>query len=223
MRTLILTVLTLIAFAANSVLGRIALSTAPSTPQASRPCEWHPAPLHCGFLGRSGRPLSADRVVVFGLRALPVCRAVFLCLYGPCDWDRCAHPVRGGAGDDDVGRDARRRATHGRHWLGLCAAAAGLVYLVLPGLAAPPLWAAALMACAGCCWGLYFLRGRRIVESGGRDRRQLHPRAANGPRCQRAHHRSRARRPAGHVARHPVWRGDLGNWLHRCGTRHSRV
>lgn len=45
-------------------------------------------------------------------------------------------------------------------WLGLGVAVAGLVYLVLPGLAAPPLLGALLMASAGVAWGLYSLRGR---------------------------------------------------------------
>jgi drug/metabolite transporter (DMT)-like permease len=47
------------------------------------------------------------------------------------------------------------------HWLGLFTAVAGLVYLVLPGLAAPPLAGAALMAVAGVAWGVYTLMGRR--------------------------------------------------------------
>jgi drug/metabolite transporter (DMT)-like permease len=36
----------------------------------------------------------------------------------------------------------------------------GLVYLVAPGIAAPPLTGAVLMAGAGVAWGLYSLRGR---------------------------------------------------------------
>ena len=44
--------------------------------------------------------------------------------------------------------------------LGLAAALAGLVYLVLPGLAAPDPMGAALMAAAGIAWGIYSLRGR---------------------------------------------------------------
>lgn len=44
--------------------------------------------------------------------------------------------------------------------LGLAAALAGLVYLVLPGLAAPDPLGAALMAAAGIAWGVYSLRGR---------------------------------------------------------------
>ncbi|WP_322048637.1 DMT family transporter [Paraburkholderia sp. J67] len=49
-------------------------------------------------------------------------------------------------------------------WLGLALAVAGLVYLVSPGVAAPPLLGAALMAAAGIAWGVYSLRGRRVVD-----------------------------------------------------------
>lgn len=45
-------------------------------------------------------------------------------------------------------------------WAGLIAAFAALVYLVSPGVAAPPLWAAALMALSGLCWAAYSLLGR---------------------------------------------------------------
>ena len=45
-------------------------------------------------------------------------------------------------------------------WLGLIIAVGGLVYLVFPGLASPPLLSSALMAVAGISWGAYTLRGR---------------------------------------------------------------
>lgn len=45
-------------------------------------------------------------------------------------------------------------------WAGLLIALAGLVYLVSPGLSAPPVWSAVLMAVAGLAWGIYTLRGR---------------------------------------------------------------
>ena len=45
-------------------------------------------------------------------------------------------------------------------WSGLLFAYAGLVMLVLPGLSAPPLRAAALMLSAGAAWGFYSLRGK---------------------------------------------------------------
>ncbi|KXU96008.1 hypothetical protein CR51_23865 [Caballeronia megalochromosomata] len=45
-------------------------------------------------------------------------------------------------------------------WLGLMLALAGLVWLVLPGLAAPDPLSSALMIAAGIGWGVYSLRGR---------------------------------------------------------------
>lgn len=45
-------------------------------------------------------------------------------------------------------------------WLGLIFALGGLIYLVFPGLSAPPLLSSALMAIAGIAWGFYTLRGK---------------------------------------------------------------
>jgi drug/metabolite transporter (DMT)-like permease len=45
-------------------------------------------------------------------------------------------------------------------WTGLMVALCGLVLLLSPGLAAPPLPAAATMLCAGIAWGVYSLRGK---------------------------------------------------------------
>ncbi len=47
---------------------------------------------------------------------------------------------------------------------GLVSAIAGLIGLVLPGLAAPPVTSAALMAFAGIAWGVYSLRGRGAAD-----------------------------------------------------------
>ena len=45
-------------------------------------------------------------------------------------------------------------------WSGLTLAVVGLTYLMLPGVEAPPIWSAALMALAGFSWGVYSLWGR---------------------------------------------------------------
>jgi drug/metabolite transporter (DMT)-like permease len=45
-------------------------------------------------------------------------------------------------------------------WSGVMLALCGLVMLLLPGLAAPPLHSAGLMLCAGIAWGAYSLRGK---------------------------------------------------------------
>ena len=51
--------------------------------------------------------------------------------------------------------------------IGLVVAVSGLVYLLLPGLAAPPPVPAALMAAAGMAWGVYSLRGRGATDPAG--------------------------------------------------------
>ncbi|HXH71891.1 MAG TPA: DMT family transporter [Mariprofundaceae bacterium] len=48
----------------------------------------------------------------------------------------------------------------GWQWLGLVLAFGGLVVLLLPGLSAPPLPGSMLMLCAGMAWGVYSLRGK---------------------------------------------------------------
>jgi drug/metabolite transporter (DMT)-like permease len=59
---------------------------------------------------------------------------------------------------------ARRERFAAAGWAGLLLAAAGLVVLVLPGVAAPSAGGAALMALAGAAWGAYSLRGRGVAD-----------------------------------------------------------
>lgn len=49
-------------------------------------------------------------------------------------------------------------------WFGVVLAIAGLVWLLLPGLAAPPIGAAGLMLAAGIAWGIYTLRARGVGD-----------------------------------------------------------
>jgi drug/metabolite transporter (DMT)-like permease len=51
-----------------------------------------------------------------------------------------------------------------REWTGMLLAVGGLGYLASPGLAAPSLSGAILMAIAGCAWGVYSLQGRGIAD-----------------------------------------------------------
>jgi len=49
-------------------------------------------------------------------------------------------------------------------WLGLFIAISGLIYLVYPGITAPSILGSLLMAAAGIAWGVYSLRGRGAID-----------------------------------------------------------
>lgn len=49
-------------------------------------------------------------------------------------------------------------------WIGLASAVAGLIVLTAPGITAPPLGGSLLMALAGVCWGFYSLWGRGVAD-----------------------------------------------------------
>lgn len=51
-----------------------------------------------------------------------------------------------------------------RQWSGFALALAGLVLLLRPGLAAPPVAGTISMLAAGIAWGAYSLRGRRVAD-----------------------------------------------------------
>jgi len=56
-------------------------------------------------------------------------------------------------------------------WSGYVIAVTGLVLLLWPGASAPPLWGALMMAVAGIAWGMYSLHGRKshspLAQSAG--------------------------------------------------------
>lgn len=60
---------------------------------------------------------------------------------------------------------ARGERLGARQTAGLALAFGGLVYLLLPGLSAPPLGGSLLMIGAGIAWGVYSLRGRGISNA----------------------------------------------------------
>lgn len=53
---------------------------------------------------------------------------------------------------------------HLLEWLGLVLASGGLVYLLAPGIDSPPPVGAMLMAVSGIAWGVYSVRGKGSVE-----------------------------------------------------------
>jgi drug/metabolite transporter (DMT)-like permease len=163
MRTPAFTTLALIAFAANSLLCRLALRGQAIDPATFSAIRIVSGALILGFLVRwpSGAPpkpgaSSWTSAGLLFLYAAPFSFAYLhlsagtgaLLLFASVQVTMVlAALVRG----------ERPRPIQ---WVGLTVAIAGLVYLVLPGLAAPDPFSAALMLLAGIAWGLYSLRGR---------------------------------------------------------------
>ncbi len=59
---------------------------------------------------------------------------------------------------------ARGERLHPSGWAGVFVALGGLAFLVRPGISAPSAGGAASMALAGVAWGIYSLRGRRSAD-----------------------------------------------------------
>jgi drug/metabolite transporter (DMT)-like permease len=154
--------LALCAFAANSVLCRLALRDTtidPATFSTIRVASGAAmlllvaVPRDRGDLGRIGSWTSA---ALLALYAVPFSFAYTslttgtgaLILFGAVQLTMLLLAVWSG------------ERPRGMEWIGIAVAFGGLVYLVLPGLAAPSIGAAILMGVAGAAWGMYSLRGR---------------------------------------------------------------
>ena len=163
-RTTLYTALALIAFAANSVLCRLALSRGVIDPTSFSAVRLLAGAGTLAVLVRASAP-SRDPVVpswtsatLLFLYALPFSFAYArlstgtgaLLLFGAVQATMILASLR---------RSERPRAAQ---WLGLAGAFGGLTYLVLPGVTAPSPAGAALMLLAGVAWGLYTLRGRAV-------------------------------------------------------------
>ena len=49
-------------------------------------------------------------------------------------------------------------------WLGILLAFGGMIYLLLPGVEAPPVGSALIMLLSGLGWGVYSLRGKKVAD-----------------------------------------------------------
>ncbi len=160
-RVMLLTALAMIAFAANSLLCRIALretdidaaSFTTVRLAAGALALWLLVRLRGGGTARDGSWLSALALFAYAAGfsyaylTLPAAVGALL-LFGAVQATMIGYGLARGE------RFNRRQA------LGLALASGGLVGLLLPGLSAPPLAGAALMVAAGIAWGVYSLRGR---------------------------------------------------------------
>lgn len=160
-RVLLLTALAMTAFAANSLLCRLALRD--TTIDAAT---FTTVRLIAGALTlwlivvlRSGRPAvagswhSALALFAYAItfswayRSLSAAAGALL-LFGSVQATMIAWGLWSG------------ERLRGRQWTGLALALSGLAGLMLPGLSAPPLAGALLMIAAGMAWGVYSLRGK---------------------------------------------------------------
>ena len=167
MRTLAYTGFALVAFAGNSVLCRLALRNAtidPATFSSIRLTAGAATLLLVAAWRRKGKPQiegSWTSAAMLFLYAVPFSFAYTrlstgtgaLILFGCVQLTMLIAALWVGERPNPF------------QWLGLFIAVGGLVYLLLPGLDAPSLSGAALMAIAGLSWGVYSLRGRRAPDA----------------------------------------------------------
>jgi drug/metabolite transporter (DMT)-like permease len=161
----LLTALTLVAFAGNSVLGRLALVTTTIEPAAYALLRLASGALMLAALVHWRRRHDAAVRAAgdwYGATALFVYAVAFSFSYVSVATGLGALLLFGAVQITMIvtGMIAGERPRP-LHWLGLIAAFAGLVLLARPGLDAPPLLGSALMLAAGVAWGVYSLHGRR--------------------------------------------------------------
>jgi len=167
LRTLILTVLALTAFAANSVLCRLALGTgsidAPGFTivrlLSAAAVLW----LILKGVNRRTDPSSMGSWTASSM--LFVYAITFSLAYISLDTGTGALILFGSVQMtmimSSLVTGSRLRLTE---WLGVVLAFAGLVYLVLPGVSSPSLEGFILMTVAGLAWGIYTLKGRGSIN-----------------------------------------------------------
>ncbi|PKG01164.1 EamA/RhaT family transporter [Alcanivorax sp. 97CO-6] len=168
-RSLVLTALAMLAFAANSVLCRLALREG-----AIDAASFTAVRLLSGALMLALILLLRDRQVKAMVTqgnhgsalALFVYAAGFSLAYVALATGTGALLLFGAVQATMVGVGLYRGERLARaQWLGLALALSGLVALMLPGATAPPLAAAIVMLVAGAAWGVYSLRGKGAADA----------------------------------------------------------
>ena len=161
--TAIVTAVTMVAFASNSILCRLALAGDSIDPIGFTTVRLAAGAITLLAIARIGRRRrTADRrgswasgfalfvyALGFSLAYVRLDAGVgALVLFGCVQLTMIVRGFAGGERPDAL------------QWAGLVTAAAGLVVLVSPGLTAPAPMGSAMMAAAGIAWGVYSLRGR---------------------------------------------------------------
>ena len=165
-RTALLTVFAMLAFASNSLLCRVALRDTSIDAATFTSIRLASGALVLAILLRSRgqRPMAAGSWPMaamlfayaacfsFAYRDLTAATGALL-LFGAVQLTMTAYGLFSG------------ERLKGLRLVGVLIAIAGLVWLLLPGLSAPPPVAAGLMLAAGLAWGIYPLLGRSAGEA----------------------------------------------------------
>jgi drug/metabolite transporter (DMT)-like permease len=166
LRTLVLTVAAMLAFAANSLLCRLALQQ-----EAIDAASFGSIRLVSGAVTLAlivklrSRPPPAERTDWLAAAMLFAYVAFFSFAYLSLAAGTGALILFGAVQLTMLGVGLRSGEMFGPvAWCGFVLAVAGLVYLMSPGVTAPPPLGAALMAVAGVAWGVYSLRGRGVAD-----------------------------------------------------------
>jgi drug/metabolite transporter (DMT)-like permease len=163
-RVLALTAVAMVAFAANSLLCRMALAPAAIDPASFTSIRlfsgaltlwllvrWQHGPITTGKADWTAAAALFLYAITFSFAYLSLNAGVgTLILFGFVQLTMLAAALQ-------AGERLTRLA-----WFGLLLAVAGLLYLLSPGLTAPDPLGALLMAVAGIAWGAYSLRGRGV-------------------------------------------------------------
>ena len=161
---LLLTLLALSGFAANSVLCRIALRDGFIDPGPFTAIRIGSGAAMLALLLRwQGRPVAGDWP---SASALMVYAAGFSLAYVSLPAGTGALLLFGAVQLTMIGTGlVRGERPHWNEWTGEAISLLGLLALLAPGLTAPPLQGALLMIAAGIAWGAYSLRGRRSQDA----------------------------------------------------------
>ena len=168
--TALLTVLALVAFASNSILTRLALGAGAMDAATFTTVRLLAGACVLAAIVRAqGRPSPVGRGGGRGLIgpvALFAYAAPFTFAYVRIGAATGALLLFGAVQITMVGWGiATGERPRARSWVGIAAAAAGLVWLMLPSVRRPDPIGSALMVVAGCAWGVYSLAGKKATNA----------------------------------------------------------
>jgi drug/metabolite transporter (DMT)-like permease len=166
LQIIFLTALTMMAFAANSVLARTALLTTAIDPASYTLIRLASGAVTLAVISTIGSNRAAPRRGNFlSAAALFGYAAAFSFAYQKLPSGTGALILFASVQITMIGwglwRGDRPSAAE---WCGLAAAFSAFVWLVSPGIAAPDIYSSGLMALAGICWGAYSVRGRSAAD-----------------------------------------------------------